>query len=98
MAGLTALKVKNAKQGRHVDGDVRGLCLMVTPTGSRSWVLRMQVNGRRRDIGLGGYPDVDLGEARKKAQTLRTVAKSGADPIAERDKAKVTILHYYDYQ
>jgi hypothetical protein len=44
---LTTLKVKNAKPGRHVDG--RGLCLLVKDSGARTWVLRMQRNGRRRD-------------------------------------------------
>ncbi|MEG3145685.1 Arm DNA-binding domain-containing protein [Sphingomonas sp. RT2P30] len=44
---LTALKVKNAKPGRHTDG--RGLCLLVKDSGARTWVLRMQRKGRRRD-------------------------------------------------
>jgi integrase len=51
MSKLTAAFVRTAKAGRHVDGD--GLCLVVSPTGGRSWVLRVQVDGRRRDIGLG---------------------------------------------
>jgi integrase len=48
---LTAISIKNAKPGRHADGD--GLYLFVKPTGARSWVLRVQVDGDRRDIGLG---------------------------------------------
>ena len=44
---LTALKVKNAKPGRHVDG--RKFCLLVKPSGARTWLLRMQKDGRRRD-------------------------------------------------
>lgn len=44
---LTVLKVKNAKPGRHVDG--RGLCLVVKPSGARTWVLCMQLKGHRRD-------------------------------------------------
>lgn len=51
MAKLTAKAVANAKPGRHADGG--GLYLLVKPTGARSWVLRVQVEGRRRDIGLG---------------------------------------------
>lgn len=51
MAGLTVLNVKTAKPGRHADGD--GLYLLVKPTGARSWLLRVQVEKRRRDIGLG---------------------------------------------
>lgn len=51
MAKLTAKTVTNAKPGRHADGG--GLYLLVKPTGARSWLLRVQVDGRRRDIGLG---------------------------------------------
>ena len=51
MASLTVRKVENAKPGRYVDG--AGLMLYVKPTGAKSWVLRVQIHGRRRDIGLG---------------------------------------------
>lgn len=51
MAKLTALTVKNAKPGRHADG--HGLYLLVKPTGAKIWLLRVQVEGKRRDIGLG---------------------------------------------
>ena len=51
MGGLTTLKVKSAAPGRHGDGE--GLYLLVKPTGGRSWLLRVQQNGKRRDIGLG---------------------------------------------
>lgn len=84
MSGLTALKVKNAKPGRHGDG--AGLYLLVSQTSAKSWVLRVQVNGRRRDIGLGALSDLTLAEARDKARELRKVARTGGDPIAARDK------------
>lgn len=51
MGKLTVAGVRAAKPGRHADGD--GLYLVVKPTGGRSWLLRVQVDGRRRDIGLG---------------------------------------------
>lgn len=51
LAKLTALTVKNAKPGRHADG--HGLYLLVKPTGAKIWLLRVQVEGKRRDIGLG---------------------------------------------
>jgi integrase len=89
VAGLTALKAKTAKAGRHGDG--AGLYLLVTDTGARSWVLRVQVGGKRRDIGLGALSDATLEEAREKARELRKAARAGLDPIATRDKAKLTI-------
>ena len=48
---LTIKQVQNAKAGRHADGN--GLYLLVKPSGSKSWVLRVQHRGRRRDFGLG---------------------------------------------
>ena len=83
MGKLTARSVETVtKAGRHVDGD--GLCLLVSPTGAKKWVLRFQVNGRRRDMGLGAYPDVTLAVARDKAQIARRSAGAGGDPIGER--------------
>lgn len=57
MPRLTARKVEHAKTGRYTDGD--GLMLYVSPSGSRSWVLRVQVSGRRREIGLGSVSVYD---------------------------------------
>jgi integrase len=51
MGRLTSLKVRSAKPGRHGDGE--GLYLLVKPSGARSWLLRIQQDGKRRDIGLG---------------------------------------------
>ena len=65
MGKLTALQVKGAKPGRHSDG--KGLHLLVSPTGAKSWVLRVQKDGRRRDFGLGPVDLVSLQEAREKA-------------------------------
>lgn len=83
---LTVLKVKNAKPGRHVDS--RGLCLVVKPSGARTWVLRMQLNGRRHDYGLGSAYDVSLADARTAAADLRRRVRGGFDPVAERQKAR----------
>jgi integrase len=81
---LTALKVKSAKPGRHGDG--AGLYLLVSPRGAKSWMIRVQANGVRRDIGLGSTADLTLEEAREKGRELRKVARAGGDPIAARDK------------
>jgi hypothetical protein len=48
------------------------------------WVLRLTVNGKRREMGLGGALDVPLAEARVQANRWRAVAKTGRDPIEER--------------
>lgn len=83
---LSAQKVKAAKAGRHGDG--RGLFLYVKPSGTRSWMLRYQVQGRRRDLGLGAYPDVTLAMARERATEARQLIANGEDPIAKKQRAK----------
>ena len=97
---LKPLQVERAKKpGRYGDGG--GLYLLVSPTLGKSWVLRImcpsdegadaagKVLKVRRDIGLGGWPDCSLAEARELARRLRKVAKAGGDPIAARDKKEV---------
>lgn len=79
---LTTLKVRHARPGRH--SDIHGLYLLVRDSGARSWVLRMQHGGQRRDFGLGAVHDVSLLEARTLAANLRKAVRSGADPTVER--------------
>lgn len=83
MGKLTATAVKAITEpGRYGDGD--GLALLVGPTGSKSWVVRVQKSGKRRDIGLGSAAKVPLKLARERATTVRTQVEAGIDPIAER--------------
>lgn len=87
MGKLTALKVKALKEvGRHPDGE--GLYLWVKPSGARSWVLRIQVDGKRRDFGLGSEKSTTLAEARDRAAELRKQYRSGVDPVVEKRKKK----------
>lgn len=76
------------RPGLHAVGGVAGLYLQILPTGGRSWVLRAMVAGKRRDMGLGGFPDVTLAGAREKARLARQAIDSGLDPIEERRRAK----------
>jgi integrase len=82
---LGALAVSHLKSpGLHFVGGVAGLGLQVLPTGGRTWVLRATVAGKRRDMGLGGYPDVTLAGAKEAARVAREKIRMGIDPIAER--------------
>ena len=74
-----------AEPGRYCDG--HGLYLEVQPSGSRSWVQRLAVHGRRRELGLGSFPLVSLDEARARAFANRKLARAGGDPVAERRAA-----------
>lgn len=83
---LTAVQVKQIKTpGRYADGN--GLYLVVDPSGAKRWLLRIVIGGKRRDIGLGGTSLVTLAEARERALSMRKIARSGGDPLADRRKA-----------
>ena len=83
MATLNATQVKALKEpGRYPAGE--GLIVNVAAGGSRSWLLRVQHNGRRRDFGLGSLRDVSLAEARDVAREYRRKLRCGVDPAAER--------------
>ncbi|MYC46357.1 MAG: DUF4102 domain-containing protein [Acidimicrobiia bacterium] len=65
-------------------GDQHGLILRVTPSGSKQWIWRGTIRGKRRDLGLGGYPYTSLAEARQRAFEYRKLARQGGDPTALR--------------
>ncbi|GGE74688.1 tyrosine-type recombinase/integrase [Sphingomonas prati] len=83
IAELNALR----EPGRHSVGD--GLLLVVGASGSRSWLARIRdANSRRRDIGLGQYPEISLKEARERGAALRKQVRDGLDPVVEKRKAR----------
>lgn len=78
---LGALAVSRLRDpGLHAVGGVSGLYLQVTASGARTWILRATMGGKRRDMGLGGYPDVTLAEAREKAREARAKIEQGLIP------------------
>lgn len=78
--------------GRHAVGGVPGLHLQITPTGARSWTLLAMVGGKRREMGLGAYPEVPLKDAREAARKARQDVREGRDPIAERKAARQAVM------
>ena len=86
---LTPAFVRNvSRTGRYADG--QGLYLDVRPSGSRGWVQRLTIRGRRRELGLGGFPLVSFKEAREKAFANRKLAREGGDPLAEKRRIQST--------
>ena len=79
---LSPRKLATAGPGKYEDGG--GLRLVVSTAGAKKWILRFTLNGKRREMGLGSFPDVGLAEARDKATEYRKQAKSGVDPIEKR--------------
>ena len=82
---LSAAFIRSAPPGRHCDG--QGLYLVVQPTGTRSWVQRLVIRGRKRELGLGSTALVPLAEAREQALANRKLARQGGDPLAEKRRS-----------
>lgn len=77
---LSAGFVRTVTQpGRYLEG--LGLSLLVTKTGGRCWILRLTINGRVRELGLGGYPLTSLAQAREKALANKRLVREGGDPL-----------------
>lgn len=81
---LTARKVATAKRGKYSDGG--NLYLIVSPTGSRKWVLRFTWRGKPKEMGLGSAASVPLADAREKAAEYRRKIAQGMNPIDERKR------------
>lgn len=85
---LSALEVgRITAAGVHAVGHVSGLQLSVSLTGARSWLLRATVGVKRREIGLGAFPQVKLAEAVQKAREARDKIAAGTDPVEEKRAA-----------
>ncbi|MEC8812788.1 MAG: integrase arm-type DNA-binding domain-containing protein [Pseudomonadota bacterium] len=99
---LSPLQIKRLKHavsksgkpynGIHPVGGVSGLLLQVTPTGAKSWLLRVKVGTKRRHIGLGAYPEISPAEARGLAKEAKAKIKAGIDPVEERQALKRALV------
>ncbi len=92
-AELSPLSISRLKDpGLWAVGGVSGLYLHVNARGARSWILRVVVGDKRRDMGLGGYPDIGVADARQKAREARLKIEQGIDPILLRKQAKSELM------
>jgi integrase len=83
VSGLNPKQVEHLNEpGRYLDGG--GLYLVISNSGGKSWLLRYQLGGKRRDMGLGPFPTVKLKEARLAATEARSLLMKGLDPLDER--------------
>ena len=88
MERMTVARVRSlSTPGRYAAGPT--LYLKVAPGGSKSWVQRLMIDGRRHDIGLGGWPLVTLAEARDQAFENRRLVRRGGNPLGDKRKPKV---------
>ena len=93
MGKLTHAKVRALTvPGRYGDGGT--LHLVVSPRGRKNWVQRITIEGRRHDLGLGGWPVVSLAMARDRAFANRRAVADGHNPLAERRKARTPTFEH----
>jgi integrase len=88
---LTDVAIRNAKPGAKAAklADGGGMFLLVTPAGGKLWRLKYRVEGREKLLAMGSYPEVSLGEARKRREEARTLIAQGKDPSREKQREKV---------
>lgn len=87
MGKLTAKQIENlTTPGTYEDGD--GLRLLIKANGKKYWVLRFQLSGKRREMGLGTYPAIGLKEARQNSSDKRRLLRDGIDPLQARDEVR----------
>lgn len=90
---LSALEVNRlAGAGYHAVGGVAGLHLQIKPSGAKTWIFRVVIAGRRREIGLGGFPGVTLAGAKEAARIARNKIKEGTDPVEESKAKRIALL------
>ena len=87
MEQLTVAKARAITEPGRYRADPT-LYLNVAPGGSKSWIQRVAIDGRRRDIGLGPFPVIGLAEARRRAFANRVAVAEGRDPLSEKHRAK----------
>lgn len=94
---LSALEVKRLRHpgsggnAVYFVGGVAGLMLQITPSNARSWLLRVMIGSKRRELGLGSYPEVPLAQARDRAREAKDKIRNGIDPIAERRQIRANL-------
>lgn len=84
---LKAKEIEHAKPGMHADGN--GLYLRVQNSGAKGWIFRFQLNGRRREMGLGILEDKPVVDARTEALNLSKLVRQGIDPIEDRKAQQI---------
>ena len=82
---LTAKRIAKLNEpGRYRDPETRGLYVQVSRTGTKSWLLRYELNKRERFLGLGSLDTFSLKEARERARSARQKIADGIDPVDAR--------------
>jgi integrase len=83
----TMIRKLKPEEKKYVRGEGNGFTIRVMPSGVKTWLFVYSIDGKRRELNLGSYPDVSLESARRKFEDFRKKVKSGIDPLAEKKQA-----------
>ena len=88
---LTDVAIRNAKPGEKAIklADGGGMFLLVTPAGGKLWRLKYRIDGREKLLAIGAYPEIGLGDARRRREEARELIALGKDPSREKQREKV---------
>lgn len=84
----TAVRTAKPREKLYRMADAAGLCLEVTPSGSKLWRFRYRFGGKAKMMGLGAYPTVTLAKARERREDARRLLANGIDPTAHKQAEK----------
>jgi len=97
---LRDVAIRNAKPGakaiKLTDGG--GMFLLVTPAGGKLWRLKYRVDGREKLLAIGAYPEIGLGEARRRREEARELIALGKDPTRQKQRDKVRARVWRPYE
>ena len=80
-------KLKPLEEKKYSRSEGNGFTIRVMPSGIKTWLYIYGINDKRREMNLGGYPDVTLETARGKFEDAKKKVKNGIDPMAEKEQA-----------
>lgn len=84
----TAARTAKPREKLYRMADAAGLCLEVTPSGSKLWRFRYRFGGKAKMMGLGAYPTVTLAKARERREDARRLLANSIDPTAHKQAEK----------
>ncbi|CCO21998.1 tyrosine-type recombinase/integrase [Maridesulfovibrio hydrothermalis] len=97
---LTIKQIESSKPKKKLYriSDNNGLCLEITPNGSKRWRLRYQFNRKAKMLSLGLYPEVNLKDARNLVFEMRQSLAKGLDPSQERQEQRAKVDGSYSFK
>lgn len=89
---ITDLQIRQwIRAGQYLakaQGEVPGLTLTISKTGTATWILRFRINGQQKELTLGRYPEYGIKDAKDLAITARRKVMDGIDPAQEKRQSK----------